>query len=269
VSAPFPVIDCYGREVKGHITVKLTRTVGGKRNVARIELPPGYLPMNPVVTFDPPAWPRNVVAVIDPETAKGPDLLEACERNLTAAAEMAFTGNSALYWWLVDDPVVKRARDRCYYNVEPAHDVNADPSELASALDRTGAWERVPHGLHHPPDYQVDRIGDPIPGTEHDPHMDITYPSAWECIGSWKTTRGGPTLQCTLWRRGGEYVAELDIDLESNVLKHLFREVIPNHLTGNKTHPYLANQAISWAWGIVPFRLEPGKKGLPEEIGGD
>ena len=88
-----------------------------------------------------------------------------------------------------------------------------------------------------------------VPGTLHKPHD-----KEFRLIKSFKTVKNAPVFQVTIWQDAGEWVAELDIDLKKGV-GH-WREVIGNHLTERKTHPYIVNQLLAWYWGVISFKLE-------------
>lgn len=47
---------------------------------------------------------------------------------------------------------------------------------------------------------------------------------------------------------------KFDLDLSTGA-GHVF-EALRNEITGSKTHPYRVNEALSWAWGTISFRLE-------------
>ena len=230
------VCNAYGEVVD---TAKVTRY---DEHAVRVSAP-GYLGRTVVVDFNDE--PDVVLLTMDPNTAQGPELLDACEMNLDAAAYAVWLGGTALGEWLLVMPVL-RAQDRCYYKVGTGLG-----KEMVDYMKRTGAWRSVPSGLHE------------------------RHEEGFEIVGSWKTTRGAPDLQVTMWRReqmlmvntegyaklrkaSWEYVAELDLDLRTGA-GHIF-EVLGNHLIGDKTHPYAVMQAIVWVWGIEPpFKLEPGE----------
>ena len=136
---------------------------------------------------------------------------------------------------------VAELRDRCYWPL-------TTPQATLHDLDRTGTFAPAPSKLHKP----------------HEP--------GWECVGSWKSVGRQPVLQVTLWRKDisgvgkdgawrdfpTKHVAEIDLDIYKRLLRHFFGEVIPNVISGNRTHPYVICQLLSWFWGVVPFRLEAG-----------
>ncbi len=200
---------------------------------------PGYLGRTVVLDFDTDD-PDVVLLAMDPKTAKGPGLEEACEQNLRTAMDAASVRGNLVsdYFGFAGAVAVKRQQDRCYFR-------GFDGEKFARDASRTGAWRSVPGGLHKP------------------------HEEGFEVVGSWKTTRGAPDLQVTAWRRKQmnssqhfdrvaiDYVAELDLDLRSGA-GHIF-EVLENHLTGDKTHPYAVVQALAWGWGEPPFKLEPGE----------
>lgn len=69
--------------------------------------------------------------------------------------------------------------------------------------------------------------------------------------GSFKTGELFGNLQLTFFRRGEEFVADIDID-DAGGLGHIF-QVLRNHFTGNPTHPYNIHQIL-----VKHQRLDPG-----------
>ena len=228
------VCDCYGDVVKDATVSRWDE------HSVRVSAP-GYINRTIVLDFADNT-PDLVLLLIDPETAKGPGLEEACEMNLACAAKWAALGGGNLKERFLDK-VVKTAQDRVYVTVRHGE-------KLATVLDRTGAWRCVSGRMHRRHEDGYER-----------------YPSEGHC--SWKTTRGAPDLQVTLWRKDTHdyaalrtatsaewsYVAELDLDLRTGK-GHVF-EVARNRLTNRLTNPLLVVQALAWQ-GLVPFRLEAG-----------
>ena len=140
-----------------------------------------------------------------------------------ASSAVSFHGRPLSSWIEWNDPLEIR-QDRGWFKVLK------EPGSLLDALNKTGSMVEVP-------------------GTLHDPHK-----PNFALVASFKTAHRIPVLQVTLWRDLGEWVAEVDVDLKQG-LRH-WGEVVRNHLTHGKTHPYLVNQLLSWYWGVVPFKLE-------------
>jgi hypothetical protein len=69
--------------------------------------------------------------------------------------------------------------------------------------------------------------------------------------GSYKTDDHFGNLQLTFFKRGDEYVADIDID-DAGGLGHIF-QVVRNHVTGNPTHPYNIHEIL-----VQHQRLDPG-----------
>lgn len=230
------VVNAYGDVVPG--AEARPRMHGMDVTTATITAP-GYLTRSVFLDFNRKTADL-VLLLIDPETAEGPALEDACQMNLACAAKWAALGGGNLRERFLGD-VVKTAQDRVYVTVQHGE-------ELATVLDRTGAWQRVSGRMHK----------------KHEEGFE-PYPSKSHC--SWKTTRGAPDLQLTLWRQrigkldgnivGYEdnFVAELDIDLRTG--KGHAIEVARNRLTHRKTNPLLVVQVLSYFWGVIPFRLEP------------
>lgn len=244
------VINAYGQKPKGLKITPHDETSGGNK-VNKITAP-GYHSRVVIEDFarnkvDPILlWMNPEKVAPDPVPGKGPaGLTSACAGNLWLAAYEVRLQNYRLVDFLYSSPV-ESGQDRCYFRVHPT----TSAGRLHKSLDTTGVFERADGSLHHP------------------------HEEEFEQVGSWKTTRGAPVLQVTLWMRdeissqeeadannsgttyikSTEFVAELDIDLHKG-LGHL-KEVIGNHLTGNKTHPYDVVQALVYNWGVCPFVLE-------------
>lgn len=93
----------------------------------------------------------------------------------------------------------------------------------------TGLFHEVPEILHNlPPQFE---------GFEH--------------ARSFKTGDGFGNLQLTFFRRGDEFVADIDID-DAGGVRHIF-QVLRNHFTGSPTHPYNIHQIL-----VKHQRLDPG-----------
>ena len=149
-------------------------------------------------------------------------LEDACMLNLRAAAHSVLLGGLQLSRWIDwEEPLEMRA-DRGWFKLRKAG--------VLDAVLRSGAMIKVSGVLHHPHDKK------------------------FKLIESFKTVRNAPVLQVTLWNYKDEWVAELDIDIKKGV-GH-WKEVIRNHLTAGKTHPYLVNQLLAWYWGVISFKLE-------------
>ncbi|HEX7318019.1 MAG TPA: hypothetical protein VF297_29210 [Pyrinomonadaceae bacterium] len=73
----------------------------------------------------------------------------------------------------------------------------------------------------------------------------------FEHAKSFKTGEAYGNLQLTFFKRGEDFVADIDID-DAGGLGHLF-QVLRNHFTGNPTHPYNIHQIL-----IRHQRLDPG-----------
>lgn len=236
-------INAYGDVIT---TAKVKRL--SRKHQAVYVSAPGYLGRTVVLDFDA-AEADVVLLMMDPRTAKGPGLVKACTENLWAAADKTYVDGVPLIMWLRGSPV-KAAQDRCYWELRDT--LERDIAWLIARFDRTGVFERVKDG-----------------GKLHKPHEE-----GFELVGSWKTTRGAPDLQVTLWEQvtvpgfagldramsepvHPNFVAELDLDLETGI-PHVF-EAIGNMLSGDKTHPYAVVQLLAWEWGVVAFRLEAGE----------
>jgi hypothetical protein len=93
----------------------------------------------------------------------------------------------------------------------------------------TGLFHEVPEILHSLPP--------PFVGFEH--------------AKSFKTGEDFGNLQLTFFRRGEEFVADIDID-DAGGFRHIF-QVLRNHFTGSPTHPYNIHQIL-----VKRQRLDPG-----------
>jgi hypothetical protein len=69
--------------------------------------------------------------------------------------------------------------------------------------------------------------------------------------GSYKTDDHFGNLQLTFFKRGEEYVADIDID-DAAGLGHIF-QVVRNHFTGEPTHPYNIHEIL-----VQHQHLDPG-----------
>lgn len=74
--------------------------------------------------------------------------------------------------------------------------------------------------------------------------------SGFEPAGSFKTNDHFGNLQLTFFRKGDEFVADIDID-DANGIEHIF-QVLHNHFTGQPTHPYNIHEIL-----IAHQRLDP------------
>jgi hypothetical protein len=93
----------------------------------------------------------------------------------------------------------------------------------------TGLFHEVPEILHSLPP--------PFEGFTH--------------AKSFKTGETFGNLQLTFFRRGDEFVADIDID-DAGGIRHLF-QVLRNHFTGSPTQPYNIQQIL-----VKHQRLDPG-----------
>ena len=91
--------------------------------------------------------------------------------------------------------------------------------EVINSLN-TGLFHKVSGKLHNLP-----------PGFE-----------GFEDVDSFKTDDHFGNLQVTFFRRGDEFVADIDID-DAGGLGHIF-QVLRNHFTGNPTHPFNIHQIL-------------------------
>jgi len=228
--------DAYGRQVKVLQKREVTTTLGGKHGILSFEVPVGYLRPNKIVYMEgvEPVYTDNFI-MMNPAhpLVKAPaiDGLEsACRLNLRQASHAVVLGGRQLSSWIDWENPLKMQQDRGWFRV-----LNKRPVEFYQALLGTGVMVRVPGELHHP----------------HKPNFEL--------VGSFKTKNRVPVFQVTIWQDAGEWVAELDIDLKKGV-GH-WREVIGNHLTERKTHPYIVNQLLAWYWGVISFKLVVSRAG--------
>jgi hypothetical protein len=68
--------------------------------------------------------------------------------------------------------------------------------------------------------------------------------------GSFKTGELYGNLQITFFRKGDEFVADIDIDDAGGIL-HVF-QVLKNHFTGNPTHPYNIHEILVFHQQLDP-----------------
>jgi hypothetical protein len=80
---------------------------------------------------------------------------------------------------------------------------------------------------------------DKAPGVLHTLPQEF---SGFEPAGSFKTNDHYGNLQLTFFRKGDEFVADIDID-DANGIEHLF-QVLHNHFTGQPTHPYNIHEIL-------------------------
>ena len=229
------VVNAYGRVVPNTKAHYHKKDASGRP--LRVEISaPGYLTYS-FWRFLEATQQRVYMLTMDPDMAKGPSLIDACWYNLTEAMKHTQIGGCSLARFINSQPLEKH-EDRTYFHVYRG-------SELINSLDRSGSMRRASFRFH-------------------DPHEE-----GYEIVGSWKTTRGAPYLQITLWQKppSGDnleqitidtltsYVAELDFDLSSG-LGHA-SDFIKHTLTGGVTNAYLVNQALAWSWGVTSFLLRP------------
>ena len=94
----------------------------------------------------------------------------------------------------------------------------------------TGLFHEAPGMLHSlPPQFETDFVPD----------------------GSYKTDDHFGNLQLTFFKRGEEYVADIDID-DAGGLAHIF-QVLRNHFTGEPTHHYNIHEIL-----VQHQHLDPG-----------
>ena len=166
--------------------------------------------------------------MMNPWSAEAPGIEgveEACRMNLREASHAVLLSGAKLSRWIEWNDPLEIRQDRGWFKV-----LNR-PRGLLDALKETGAMVQVPGTLHHP----------------HKPNFEL--------VASFKTRHRIPVLQITLWHDIGEWVAEVDIDLKQG--PGHWGEVIKNHLTNGKTHPYVVNQLLAWYWGVISFKLCP------------
>jgi hypothetical protein len=92
----------------------------------------------------------------------------------------------------------------------------------------TGLFDDAPGGLHHPPPKFSDYI----------------------LVDSFKTDDRYGNLQCTFFKKGEDYLVDIDID-DAGGLGHIF-QVLRNHFTGKPTHPYNIHEIL-----LQHQRLDP------------
>lgn len=224
------LLDAYGKQIEVEQRRETTTTLGGSHAVLSFKTPRGYLTPKRIIHIDDiePCYTDTFV-MINPshplvEAPAIEDLPYACELNLREATRAVALGGIRLSSWIAWDNPLEVRQDRGWFKVLKR------PGSLLEALKATGVMVEVPGTLHHP----------------HKPNFEL--------VASYKTRQRVPILQVTLWHDAGEWVAELDIDLKKGI-GH-WKEVVRNHLTMGKTHPYLVNQLLSWYWGVVPFKLK-------------
>ena len=84
----------------------------------------------------------------------------------------------------------------------------------------SGTFKKVSGALHHlPPEF-----------------------SGFQPADSFKTDDHYGNLQLTFFRKGDEFVADIDID-DANGIEHFF-QVLHNHFTGEPTHPYNIHEIL-------------------------
>ena len=224
------LVDAYGRAVKVLQKRETTRSLGGKHKLLSFQVPSGYLRPKNIIYMEgvEPSYTDTFV-MINPShllvKAPGIDELEdACKLNLRQASQaVLLTGRRLARWIEWGVPLEMRA-DRGWFRV-------SDGEGLLDAILRSGAMMEVPGTLHKPHDKE------------------------FKLIKSFKTVKNAPVFQVTLWHHAnGEWVAELDMDLKRGMGHWV--EVVRNHLTHGKTHPYIVNQLLAWYWGVVSFKLE-------------
>jgi hypothetical protein len=104
-------------------------------------------------------------------------------------------------------------------------------------------FARVPAGLRDAVD-SLDEVFDAAPGGLHS-FKDYAL------AGSWKTRERVANLQLTFFKKGRDWVADIDID-DRNGFAHLF-QVVSNVFTGG-THPFNIQQML------IKAELDPGYK---------
>ena len=221
--------DAYGRDVKVLQKREVTRSLGGKHEVLKFQVPVGYLTPRNIVHMEgiEPVYTDTFV-MMNPShvLVKAPaieGLEAACMLNLRQASHAVVLGGRQLSSWIDWEGPLEMRVDRGWFRV-------SDGEGLLDAILKSGVMTEVSGALHKPHDKE------------------------FRLIKSFKTVKNAPVLQVTLWNYKDEWVAELDIDIKKGV-GH-WREVIGNHLTGRKTHPYIVNQLLAWYWGVISFKLE-------------
>ena len=221
--------DAYGRAVKVLQRREVTRSLGGKHEVLKLQVPSGYLSPRNIVHMEgvEPVYTDNFI-MMNPShpLVKAPaieGLEDACRLNLRGAAHVVLLGGLQLSRWIDWEEPLEVRVDRGWFRV-------SDGEGLLDAILKSGVMTEVSGALHKPHDKK------------------------FKLVKSFKTVKNAPVLQVTLWGYKDEWVAELDMDLKRGV-GH-WKEVVQNHLTAGKTHPYIVNQLLAWYWGVVSFKLE-------------
>ena len=222
------LLDAYGRDVKVVQKKEVTRSLGGEHEILRFKVPAGYLrPRNIVYMKGLEPVYTDTFVMMNPWKVEAPGIdgyEDACKLNLREAANIVFLGGKKLYSWIEWGVPLEMRSDRGWFRVR-------DGAELLDMILRSGAMVEVPGTLHKPHDKE------------------------FKLIKSFKTVKNAPVFQVTLWHHAnGEWVAELDMDLKRGMGHWV--EVVRNHLTHGKTHPYIVNQLLAWYWGVVSFKLE-------------
>ena len=228
------LVNAYGDEVKVVSRSAQDRGMGSKRTVISFDAPEGYLKPKRMVYFSDmkPVFTDSFI-MMNPWKVEAPGidgLIGACKRNLKEASQAVYLGGVDLARYIDWENPFELRQDRGWFPIHKQPGLKINPGKFLNSLLNTGSMIQVPGSLHHP----------------HD--------KGFKLVESFKTAHRVPVLQVTLWKRGDEWAAELDIDLTSGI-KH-WGEVARNHLTGGKTNPYLVNQLLAWYWGIVSFKLE-------------
>ena len=99
--------------------------------------------------------------------------------------------------------------------------------EIKRSLNN-GLFHDAPGGQHHPPPKFSD----------------------YKLTDSFKTDDSYGNLQCTFFKKGDDYLVDIDID-DAGGLGHVF-QVLRNHFTGNPTHPYNIHEIL-----LQHQRLDP------------
>lgn len=99
----------------------------------------------------------------------------------------------------------------------------------------SGLFHKVSGSLHKlPPEFEDFKPTDPsLKPAEH---------PGFEPADSFKTDDHFGNLQLTFFRKGDEFVADIDID-DAAGIQHVF-QVLRNHFTGEPTHPYNIHQIL-------------------------
>jgi hypothetical protein len=80
-------------------------------------------------------------------------------------------------------------------------------------------------------------------------HLPPEFPG-FEPADSFKTNDHFGNLQLTFFRKGDEFVADIDID-DANGIEHVF-QVLHNHFTGEPTHPYNIHEILVFHQHLDP-----------------